>query len=155
MIKIVASHSMKVPADQEFSSKSFHVGLEAEVADSLDNDGILGKTRELFALARAAVVRELNGKTPAVNPGTNGTTPRYTPGNNGYGNNGGTNGNGNGSLASPKQLQFVVGLAKKNGGIKKLQDYIRENFGLDDLKLLNKKQASIIIETLLKGGSNG
>lgn len=150
MIKIVASHSMKVPADAEYSSKSFHVGLEAEVADSLDSDGILSKTRELFSLARTAVVRELNGKTPTIN----GTTPRANPGNGGYGNgkNGGTNGNG--SKASPKQLQFVVGLARKNGGLKKLQDYIKANFGTEDLKSLTKKQASLIIEAL-KGGPNG
>lgn len=147
MIKIVASHSMKVPADAEYSSKSFHVGLEAEVADSLGNEeGILAKTRELFALARAAVVRELNGKTPAVTPGPNGTTPQTNPGNGGN--------NSNGAQASPKQLQFLVSLARKNGGIKKLQEYVKANLGVDDLKLMTKKQASALIETL-KGAGNG
>lgn len=66
MIKIVASHSLKVPAEGEYSSKSFHLGLEAEVADTVGGEGILAKSHALFALARAAVNAELNGKiTPA------------------------------------------------------------------------------------------
>ena len=65
MIKIVASHSMKVPAEGEYRSKSFHLGLKAEVADTARGEGILAKSRALFALAKAAVTAEINGKATA------------------------------------------------------------------------------------------
>lgn len=172
MIKITASHSMKVPAEGEYTSKSFHLGLEAEVADTLGGEGILAKSRALFALAKAAVAAEINGKakpaqTPAntttpANGGSGGASGQFQ-GNGGNGNgsaNGGVNGGmngangGNGSSASPKQISYLLLLAKKNGGLQKLNAAIREEYGLDDVAKLTRKQASGLIERL-KGGSNG
>jgi len=154
---------MKVPADQEYSSKSFHVGLEAEVADTLDGNEILARTKNLFRLARIAVNNELNGSAPVHNngnnPGNNGTgrmiqnqNGNGIPGNNNpNGNNGGQR---NGSVASPKQIKYVLSLAKKNGGYKALQDYIQSQYGISDINSISKKQASEIIEGYKNGGGN-
>lgn len=144
MIKIVASHSMKVPVEgQEFSSKSFHVGLEAEVADTVGGEGILAKSHALFALARAAVNAELNGKStpkPASEPA--GEEQPET-----------RSGNGNGDGASVKQKNFLISLARRNGGIEKLQETISRDFRVGGIEDLSRKQASELIEKLTgKGG---
>ena len=161
MIKITASHSMKVPAEGEYTSKSFHLGLEAEVADTVGGEGILAKSRALFALAKAAVAAEINGKAKAAQQSTtlpanegSGGASGQAQGNGGSGNglNGGNGGNGN--AASPKQISYLLLLAKKNGGLQKLNAAIREEYGLEDVRQLTRKQASGLIERL-RGGSNG
>ena len=136
MIKIIASHSMKVPAEGEYSSKSFHVGLEAEVADSVGGEGILAKSHALFALAKAAVNAELSGK-----PASNGEQPAPKQ--------------ENGDLDKPssKQLNFLLSLARRNGGIEKLQETIHRDFRVGGIEDLSRKQASELIEKLTgKGG---
>lgn len=160
MIKITASHSMKVPAEGEYTSKSFHLGLEAEVADTLGGEGILAKSRALFGLAKAAVAAEINGKakpaqTPAntttlANGGSNGAAQNGVNG----GGNGGNGNGGNGSAASPKQLSYLVVLARKNGGEDKLREVLRNEFGVQEMNRLTKRQCSQLIERM-KGGSNG
>lgn len=146
MIKITASHSMKVPAEGEYTSKSFHLGLEAEVADTLGGEGILAKSRALFALAKAAVAAEINGKAkPAqqspVQP-ANGQAVAQNGANGG-------NGVGNGNAApSGKQLSYLLLLAKKNGGIEKLNAEIKREFGADDVAKLSRKQVSGLIESV-------
>ena len=155
MIKIVASHSMKVPAEGEYTSKSFHVGLEAEIAETAGGEGILAKTRELFALAKAAVISELNGKTPQpaqaaprTSPGTG--EPQVSPSRNGFR---GTNGNGD-APASSKQLNFLLSLAKKHWGYPKLEAVLRDEFHVQGPENLTKRQCSDLIERLQKGGNN-
>ena len=178
MIKIVASHSLKVPADQEYSSKSFHVGLEVEVADSIDGNEILSRTKNLFQLARIAVNKELNGSVPVHNngnnPGNNGNgrmtqNQNGTGGDNGRYENNNLNGNGggtrnnngggrNGSVpASSKQLNYLLSLAKRNGGYRELQDTIQSRYGVGDLESLAKSEASKLIEEYKNngGGNNG
>ena len=39
MLKLNASYSKKVPADIEFSSKSFHASLEVELSDAITPEG--------------------------------------------------------------------------------------------------------------------
>jgi hypothetical protein len=150
MIKIVASHSMKVPAEGEYSSKSFHVGLEAEIAETAGGEGILAKTHELFALAKTAVNNELNGKVqqPAretIPQGNSQGDAIRSPGNGG--------GVGNGDSPSSKQLNFLLSLARKNGGLQKLQEVLLSEYGVAEMNRLTKRQCSELIERM-KGGAN-
>jgi|GEM_PF-4682181 len=171
MIKIIGSHSMKVPSTEAYSSKGFAVSLEIEVADSLDGKAILQKTRQIFQLARTAVNNELrNGNADAESPSLPSTSNEGFCGNgNGQptgGNNTNHNGNGvgtqtqngsrcNGTPASQKQLNFVLSLAKKNGGYKNLQDLIQKRWGVGDLESLSKSQASELINEMKGGDTNG
>jgi len=167
MIKIIGSHSMKVPSTEAYSSKGFAVSLEIEVADTLDGKAILQKTRQIFQLARTAVNNELrNGHSTSTPPSlvntSNGKGNGPVHGNNhppqGYNNNpNGNNGgprtqNGGQRNASPKQIKYVLSLAKKNGGYKALQDYIQSQYGIGDINSLTKKQASELIEGYKNGG---
>jgi hypothetical protein len=48
----------------------------------------------------------------------------------------------------------VLGLAKKNGGYKDLQDFLQRKYGIGDINSISKKQASEIIEGYKNGGGN-
>lgn len=153
MIKLVSSFGMKVPADVEYSSRSYHVGLESEVADGIGGEGILAKAKELFALAKAAVNSELNGKSqpskesPKTSPARN--NDRVIPDReqeNGRA-------SGNGDSPSGKQLGYLLSLARKNGGIQKLNAVLRDEYGIEEMNRLTRKECSELIERM-KGGAN-
>lgn len=153
MIKIVASHSMKVPAEGEYSSKSFHVGLEAEIAETAGGEGILARTRELFALAKAAVNSELS--QPSKEPPKPSPTPTETrdaPARTSANGFRGTNGNGD-TPASSKQLNFLLSLAKKHWGYPKLEAVLRDEFHVQGPENLTKRQCSDLIERM-NGGAH-
>ena len=142
MIRIVASHSMKVPADEQYSSQGYHVSLEVEVADNLDGSGIRAKTRELFALTKRAVNNELNGSTARNNiPNENGRRIQNQ------------NGSRSPNQASSKQLSYLLSLAKRAGGLKRLQETILTRYGINDLEFISKADCSDLIQEL-KGGNN-
>ena len=163
MMTISASHSMKAPIEgQDYSSQSYHVGLEVEVADTLDGNGIIARTHELFDLARLAVTQQLmNGTGKAngngrvnVNGGGNGSRvvvveekkpeewiPKQDP---------------NNPIITPKQRQFLVALVQKRfkGGIKAFEAHLREE-GITSVSMLTRRQASQIIDDLAGKNGNG
>ena len=141
MIKIIASHSLKVPADQEYSSQSYHAAIEAEVADTLDGQGIRAKTAELFQLAKASVEEQLNGNgTKAASPTPPAASPRPR-----------ATGRSGGNPASSKQLNYLVSLARKNGGLKKLEETVQSRFGVPGVGALTKSACSRLIEEMKNG----
>ena len=82
--------------------------------------------------------------------------------NNLNGNNGGTRNNNGGGRnggvpASSKQLNYLLSLAKRNGGYKELEDTIQSRYGVGDLESITKSQAMKLIEEYLNngGGNNG
>jgi len=93
LIRLSCSYSKKIPAEEQYSSKSFHASLEVEVSDDVArNAGQLEeKLRALWSDLERAVENQIassNGKSapPAQ------AAPR-------------TNGN-NGEKASPKQVNY-------------------------------------------------
>ena len=50
MLKLNASFSKKVPAEQEYSSKSFHASIEVELPDGLTPPQLQGRIHETFEL---------------------------------------------------------------------------------------------------------
>ncbi len=135
MIKLHASYSKKIPAEEQYSSKSFHASLEVEVSDDVArNAGQLEeKLRALWSDLERAVenqIRSSNGKSAApaqAAPRTNGS---------------------NGEKASPKQINYLTLLARKakSWGLADLDAFVKTRFGNGGVYEISKSDASMLIE---------
>ena len=153
MLKLNASYSKKVPADTEYSSQSFHASIEVELPDGLTQDQLNAKIHETFDLVRASVETELHGNAasqpsqPAQTPSTqsqpglydtvpqNATKPAY----------GKKNGTTSDAPASPKQVKYLLDLARQYGVS---PDQIKSKFNVPALESLTKTQCSRAIDEL-------
>ena len=150
MLKLNASYSKKVPADTEYSSQSFHASVEVELPDGLTQDQLNAKIHETFDLVRASVETELNGNSapqqPALLPAENAkNAPQMTPAQqnkNGYGKKNGTTSD---APASPKQVKYLLDLARLFGVS---PDQIKAKFNVPALESLTKTQCSRAIDEL-------
>ena len=150
MLKLNASYSKKVPADSEYSSQSFHASVEVELPDGLSQDQLNAKIHETFDLVRASVEAELNGNSapqqPALLPQENASNPQQVasaPQNkNGYGKKNGTTSD---APASPKQVKYLLDLARQYGVS---PDQIKSKFNVPALESLTKTQCSRAIDEL-------
>ena len=141
MLKLNASYSKKVPAEGEYTSQSYHASIEVELPDGLKSEQLNGKIHETFALVRNSVEAELHGVTPAV-PVT--ATPATPQGGNTGSYNHGRKGNSNNDVpASPKQIKFLLDLAR-NCGI--TPEQIKARFGVAVLEALTRTQCSRAID---------
>ena len=150
MLKLNASYSKKVPADSEYSSQSFHASVEVELPDGLTQDQLNAKIHETFDLVRASVEAELNGNSvpnqPALLPAENvPNAPQMNPAQqnkNGYGKKNGTTSD---APASPKQVKYLLDLARQYGVS---PDQIKVKFNVPALESLTKTQCSRAIDEL-------
>ena len=150
MLKLNASYSKKVPADTEYSSQSFHASVEVELPDGLTQDQLNAKIHETFDLVRASVEAELNGNSapnqPALLPTENtSNAPQMNPAQqnkNGYGKKNGTTSD---APASPKQVKYLLDLARQYGVS---PDQIKAKFNVPALESLTKTQCSRAIDEL-------
>jgi len=150
MLKLNASYSKKVPADSEYSSQSFHASVEVELPDGLTQDQLNAKIHETFDLVRASVEAELNGNSvqnqPALLPAENASNvPQMNPAQqnkNGYGKKNGTTSD---APASPKQVKYLLDLARQYGVS---PDQIKVKFNVPALESLTKTQCSRAIDEL-------
>ncbi len=60
MLKLNASFSKKVPAEQEYSSQSFHASVEVELPDGLTEHQLRERIHNTFLMVRDSVETELN-----------------------------------------------------------------------------------------------
>ena len=153
MLKLNASYSKKVPADTEYSSQSFHASVEVELPDGLTQDQLNAKIHETFDLVRESVEAELNGNTvqqPAQvpqapntqsqpglydTPPQNATKPVY----------GKKNGTTSDAPASPKQVKYLLDLARQYGVS---PEQIKAKFNVSSLESMTKVQCSRAIDEL-------
>ena len=150
MLKLNASYSKKVPADSEYSSQSFHASVEVELPDGLTQDQLNAKIHETFDLVRASVEAELNGNNasqqPALLPAENlPNAPQMSPAQqakNGYSKKNGTTSD---APASPKQVKYLLDLARQYGVS---PDQIKAKFNVPALESLTKTQCSRAIDEL-------
>ena len=150
MLKLNASYSKKVPADAEYSSQSFHASVEVELPDGLTQEQLNAKIHETFDLVRASVEAELNGNSapqqPALLPQENASNPQQVasaPQNkNGYGKKNGTTSD---APASPKQVKYLLDLARQYGVS---PDQIKAKFNVPSVESLTKTQCSRAIDEL-------
>lgn len=153
MLKLNASYSKKVPADTEYSSQSFHASVEVELPDGLTQDQLNAKIHETFDLVRESVEAELHGNTvqqpiqssqtsnkqsqPGLYDNTtqNTTKPAYNK----------KNGTTSDAPASPKQVKYLLDLARQYGVS---PDQIKAKFNVPVLESLTKTQCSRAIDEL-------
>ncbi len=144
MLKLNASYSKKVPADTEYSSQSYHASVEVELPDGLSHDELDARIHETFALVRDSVEAELHGESvnaeqmadvqqPPLHPAqqTNKST---------YGKKPATD-----VPASPKQIKFLLDLARQNGYS---VEQLKAKFNVGALEDLSRTQCSRAIDTL-------
>ena len=142
MIKISASFTKKVPGDEPYSSDGVHLGVEIELPDPVltNQQEFSTAVRRLFRQARDEVEHQVAGPRPHDNGSTNG--------------NGRSASNGNGNrpqLASPRQIDFLLSLARRNANLSPTQ--ILDEAGVEKLTDLTKNQASSLIDRF-NGGNN-
>ena len=150
MLKLNASYSKKVPADAEYSSQSFHASVEVELPDGLTQEQLNAKIHETFDLVRASVEAELNGNSahqqPALLPQENASNPQQVASapqsKNGYSKKNGTTSD---APASPKQVKYLLDLARQYGVS---PDQIKSKFNVPALESLTKTQCSRAIDEL-------
>ena len=149
MLKLNASFSKKVPADTEYSSQSYHASVEVELPDGLTPEQLDAKIRETFALVRESVETELRGNTmrqpsaasqtsqPGLydNPPQNAPKPAY----------GKKNGATSDAPASPKQVKYLLDLARQFGIN---PEQIKAKFNVPSLESMTKVQCSRAIDEL-------
>jgi len=151
MLKLNASYSKKVPADTEYSSQSYHASVEVELPDGLTPEQLNARIHETFAMVRDSVEAELHGNTvpqssvaiqtppPQSQPGQheppaqNATKPAYSkkPATD--------------SPASPKQIKFLLDLARQSGYT---VDQLKSRFNVSALEDLSRTQCSRAIDLL-------
>ena len=152
MLKLNASYSKKVPADTEYSSQSFHASVEIELPDGLTPDQLNAKIHETFALVRDSVESELHGNTvqqSAPNPQMPNTQSQPglydTPPQNASKPTYGKNGANSDAPASPKQIKFLLDLARQNGYT---DEQLKARFNVSALEDLSRTQCSRAIDAL-------
>ena len=151
MLKRNASYSKKVPADTEYSSQSYHASVEVELPDGLTPEQLNARIHETFALVRDSVETELHGNTVPQfstasqtpppqslsdqheSPAQNAAKPAY--------NRKPTTDN----AASPKQIKFLLDLARQNGYT---IEQLKARFNVSQLEDLSRTQCSRAIDIL-------
>ena len=144
MLKLNASYSKKVPADTEYSSQSYHASVEVELPDGLTPEQLNARIHETFALVRDSVESELHGES--TNAGQmpevqqlpiQSAQQQNKPA---YGKKPSTD-----APASPKQIKFLLDLARQNGySIEQL----KARFNVSVLEELSRTQCSRAIDEL-------
>jgi hypothetical protein len=180
MLRASVSLSRKISRD--YNSTGYTVTLDGEVPfPASDNQGVLEKVSELFHLAEEALAIEIDRDQGEDAIGRRDEEPKPTPNNghasqqsssnghsnsNGYANTNGrsaplpmnrpnySNGNnGHADAATPKQLQFLQTMAKRNKlNDRQLENRIGEVLGKTcGVNQLSKKEAGLIIDSLTGG----
>jgi hypothetical protein len=123
MLKINASYSKKVPAEQDYSSKSFHASVEAELSDTLSPEELKRKIHETFAVVKEAVESEINF-SPKLGRGSNDEP------------------------ASSRQLAYLTDIARRTNA--DLDSHLRR-YRVSRIEDLSRQQCSNLIDELQKG----
>ena len=139
MLKLNASYSKKVPAGEEYSSQSFHASVEVELPDGLSGEALQARIHETFDLVRNSVEAELHGNVPRNHEGYPVAEERKTApqGNRAAGRQ-------NDVPASPKQLSYLLDLARQRGVT---PQQIAAQQGVPDVRQLSKRQCSELINS--------
>ena len=141
MLKLNASYSKKVPAEQEYSSKSFHAAIECELPSGQTASQIKKKIHDTFKLVESAVEAEIASEPtlsivkpsqPSQAPKTN--APRKETGT---------------LKATNKQIQYIIKLAEDSGqGLQDLNDVAQSKFNTESIYQLNRRDASALVDQL-------
>ena len=144
MLKLNASYSKKVPADTEYSSQSYHASVEVELPDGLSHEELNARIHETFALVRDSVESELHSESTNAGQITDvqqlSIQPAQQQNKPAYGKKSTTD-----APASPKQIKFLLDLARQSGySIEQL----KARFNVATLEDLSRTQCSRAIDAL-------
>ena len=134
MLKLNASYSKKVPAEGEYTSQSYHASIEVELPDGLNQNQLQARIHDTFALVKESVEAELHGnansqvREPAPMQSRNAGNPPAQ----------------HDIPASPKQIKFLIDLAR-NKGVTPAQ--IAAQHGVATVEQLTRSQCSNIINS--------
>jgi hypothetical protein len=141
MLKLNASYSKKVPAEQDYSSKSYHASIECEMPSGQTAAQLKKKISDTFKLVEAAVEAEIASEPTLrmVKPSqaTQPTKPNATQ-------------KETGTLAATnKQIQYLIKLAEEAGqGLKELNDAAQTQFKAESIYQLTRRDASALVDQL-------
>ena len=146
MLKLNASYSKKVPADTEYSSQSYHASVEVELPDGLTPEQLNARIHETFAMVRDSVEAELHGEGGNASQMVDApqlplqsaqqqNKPAYSK----------KNGTASDAPASPKQIKFLLDLARQNGYT---IEQLKSRFNVAQLEDLSRTQCSRAIDQL-------
>lgn len=140
MLKLNASYAKKVPAEEEYSSQSYHASIEVELPDGLSGEALHERIHATFNLVRNSVEAELHGKKLTLQPDNSrqNELPNHAQ------NNSVQRANSRDIPASPKQISYLLDLAR-NRGITPQQ--IAAQHGVADIQQLSKRQCSELINS--------
>jgi hypothetical protein len=114
MLKLNASYSKKVPAESEYSSQSYHCTIEVELPDGLTGQQLQDKVHEVFDFVRSSVEAELHGNASVQQ--TQPAPQTYSASQQNYQQNqGGRQYRNTAASASPRQVNYLLSLAKRAG----------------------------------------
>lgn len=130
MLKLNASYAKKVPAEAEYSSRSYHVAIEMELPDGLSESQLRDRIHDTFELAKDSVESEIHGHDA---PKTRVYQNAKTQNSDGY--------------ASEKQIKLLFDLANRDGV--RINDLARERFNVNRYSRLTKGQCSRLIDELV------
>jgi hypothetical protein len=134
MLKLNASYSKKVPAEEDYSSKSFHASVEVELATGLNSIELQQKIHDTFELVRTSVESEIRDsgapETSAASPSAPAAGREPVK-------------------ATNKQIQYILSLAKQNGqALPVLNQLAGQHFGVASIYELTKRDASQLVDRL-------
>jgi hypothetical protein len=135
MLKLNASYSKKVPADEKFSSQSYLACVEVELPTGQTTAQLQQKIHETFELVKASVEDEIAGQTAPVSPGQQQRSERPSGASN--------------SKATNKQIQFILRLGQeRKKGLADLNAIADEQFKAATIYELTKRDASRMVDQL-------
>ncbi len=148
MLKLNASFSKKVPAEEEYSSQSYHASIECELPDGLNENQLKDKIHDTFELVRASVEAEIGSvqQNGSENRQQSGSSSRQTNGHIRYPQSKrGSEKKQDNTPASARQLNYLLDLAHSMG-MKPRE--IMERAGVDELSSLSKSECSRLLDEL-------
>lgn len=140
MLKLNASYAKKVPAEEEYSSQSYHASIEVELPDGLSGEALQERIHATFNLVRNSVEAELHGKNLTLQPDNShqNELPNHAQ------NNSVQRANSRDIPASPKQISYLLDLARSRGIT---PQQIAAQHGVADIQQLSKRQCSELINS--------
>jgi hypothetical protein len=128
--------SKKIPVpDSEYSSQGYSLSLQTEIPES-DPAAIQARLHQTFELVKSQVEYELaNGNNNGLAPQATPTVPRQA--------------DKRDTAASNAQIRYLTDLWTQGGGqLSALNARVRDEFGIDGLYELTKRQASSLLDKL-------
>jgi hypothetical protein len=138
MIKLNASVAKKVPAEQEYSSKSYMASIEVELPSNLTPEELKLEIHKTYAGLEVAIQEQIDGKGEVSPKSHTHSTQRRKP-----------RGNAPAAKASNKQIAYLLDLGKASGktlGV--LNAEAEQRFGVQSIYELTRKDCSHYLDDL-------